>query len=74
MSYAIYIELITSVGMRAHNHPPLEHTLVKGVRVDFLEETINKFLFGLKFVGSTTTIEFDYQLRVVKSRRMMRDP
>lgn len=47
------------------------HKLVRGVRVDILKEMIRQFLFDLVFMGQATTIDFDYYLRMVRSRRMM---
>lgn len=47
--------------MRAQDHLPLAHILVRGIRVDLSEETIYKFLFGLKFAGLVTITKFDYR-------------
>lgn len=74
--YALYVTLVylvTPVEGRGVNKPSLARTLVRGVRVDVSEEMIRQFLFGLIFVGSTTTTNFDYRLRIVRSRWTMWD-
>lgn len=55
------------------NYLLLTYKLVRGVWADVLMETIHHFLFGPEFMGLTTTKEFDNRLRILRSRRTMRD-
>lgn len=61
-----------SIEGRAYDQLPITHTLIRGVRVDLSKETICRFLFGLEFMGSATTIEFYHRLRIKRSRRTIR--
>lgn len=54
------------------DHYLLAHILVRGTQVDLSKETIRRFLFGLGYKSLMTINEFDYRMRIVKSRRKMR--
>lgn len=73
-SYDISINLITLVGKRAQYQPSLAHTLVRGSRVDLYNKKIWRFLFVPGFERTMNTIEFDFKTRIIRSRRMMKDP
>lgn len=51
----------------------LTHILVSGVRVNLFIDMIWWLLFEPEFMGPTTTIEFDDQLRLVRSRDRILD-
>lgn len=72
-SYTTFIDLITPVGKKALDQPLLDHTLVRGTRVDLSKKTIRILLFRSRYERPTTIIKFNYRMRMVKSKRM-RDP
>ncbi|KAF3653244.1 hypothetical protein FXO37_17083 [Capsicum annuum] len=72
-SYTALFYFITLVGKRAHEQPPLDHTLVRGTRVDLSKETIKIFLFGPFYERRTTITEFDYRMTTVRSKKIIRD-
>lgn len=65
--------MITPAGIRDQDQPSLSHALVRAVRANLSEEIIHKFLFGHEFVGVVTTTKFEYQIRIVRSRKTIRD-
>lgn len=66
------IYLVSPVKGRGVNLSLLTHTLVRGLTVDVSKETVHYFLFRVEFIRPTMTVEFDYRLRFVRSRRTMR--
>lgn len=64
--------LVTPFKGRGVDQPQLTHTLVRGAKVDIYKEMIRQVLFGPEYVGTTTIIEFDYHMRLMKSRCTMR--
>lgn len=52
----------------------MAHTLVIGTWVDFFKKTIWRFLFGLIYSRLENTAKFNYRIKIVMKRRMMRDP
>lgn len=71
--YTVSIYLITLDKGREMDQPPLGYTLFIGVQADVLEKTISHFLFGLEFMGLSTTAKFDNILSLVRSRYTIRD-
>ncbi|KAF3677808.1 hypothetical protein FXO37_04679, partial [Capsicum annuum] len=53
--------------------PQLDHTLVRGVRVDAREETFCRVIFGLDFITPASIGEYNHRLRIIWDPHIIRD-